>query len=632
MKFVKTLTKNLLATIAIICILLNIGINCLNERKVDSTNNLENKETLDRRHRTRSRNHNSAATNPPISNITNITLGKVFNTFINNSMTNVDLKTFKQNNQNSKFHLMYDKQLEEIFHIFRTNKMSGVADFRSAYSLFVVNFNKCDQDKDLLINPKEFIDCMKTDPYLSLIQAPDKLFTTNPEYLANGSAFAVNLFLFADSYDKQGLNFYDYVILRIIAFAWRKCSLNAPFIDETSFECAIDIISGSRSLHSNALRKLYNLALELGNSKSQPVRNIDFIMFYNFASTIRLFGKINAKEDLDATKNEFELALDINVLPARYSQAIIDDLFKLVSSSASSKNGIDLFSFCFYDHFLKIFHQGHQSEKKWKISKREFTDITKNYLFPGYILNYMKQVPQSNYTAESYNLRAHINPSQLNEEDNLGKFLEVRSSVSNNRYNITSYSHNLVIQRIFSILDSKEEGFLSYYDFANFIQVFYLYNTLDERHADRVLIGNIHKGFTEKFDYPVYSEEFRERAKRFGMLDQDIYIDPFYTLAIVRLDDYVKQYLRKSDPTTVKEIELGMIFEKLVLKNFPSQYLTKCNRGKDDDGIPKFDWECSVLKAVSKTLKYLENARDLSDIKAHGFNLTYTAIDSAPAN
>lgn len=634
MKFIKTLTKKLLATIAIIAILFSIGIESLNERKIESSNNLENTETTDRRYRRRSRNHYrySAPTNPPVPNNTNISLGNVFNTFINNSMTNVDLKTFKQTNQNSKFHLMFDKQLEEIFHIFRTNKMSGVADFRTAYNLFIVNFNKCDKDKDLLINAKEFNDCMKNDPYLSLIQAPDKLYTTNPDYVLNPTAFASNLFLFADTYDKSGLNFYDYVILRLITFAWRKCSVNAPFIDETSFECAIDIISGSRSLHSNALRRLYNLALELGNSKSQPVRNIDFVMFYNFASTIRLFGKINAKEDLDATKNEFELALDTNVLPTRYSQAIIDDLFKLVSSSASSKNGIDLFSFCFYDHFLKMFYQGFQSEKRWKLSLNEFTQLTNFYLFPGYIINYMKHVPQNNYTAESYNLRAHIHPSFLNEEDNLAKFLEVKSSVSNNRYNVTNYNQNLVLKRIFTILDSKEEGFLTFYDFANFIQVFYLYNVLDERHADRVLVGNVHRGFTEKTDYPVYSENFRERAKRFAMLDQDIYIDPFYTLSIMRLDDFVQQYVRKSDPTTVKEIELGFVFEKLNLKNFPSQYLVKCNRGKDEDGIPKIDWECAVIKAVAKTLKFLEHSRDLSDIKAHGFNLTYTAIDIAPAN
>ncbi len=632
MKFVKNLTKKLLATIAIMAILFSIGVESLNERKIESNNKVENSEALNRRHRSRSRNHFSSTANPPVANKTNISLGKVFNSFINNSMSNVDLKTFKESNQNSKFHLLFDKQLEEIFNIFRNNKMAGVADFRSAYNLFVVNFNKCDADKDLLINKKEFVQCMENDPYLSLIQSPDKLYTTNADFIKKPKSFASNLFMFADSYDKGGLNFYDYVILRLIAFSWRKCSVNAPFIDETTFECAIDIISGSRSLHSNALRRLFNLALKLGNSRGLSVRNLDFLMFYKFSSSVRLFGKINAKEDLDATRNEFDLALDTNILPTRYCQEVIDDLFRLISSSSSSKNGIDLYSFVFYDHFLKQFYQGFQGKTRWKLSFKEFRDATDFYLFPEFILNHMRHVPQGTYNVDSYNLKNHIHPSMLSEDESLGKFLEVRSSISNSRYNITAYNKNLVLSRIFNMLDSKEEGFLRFYDFANFIQIFYLYNDLDERHADRILVGNIHKGFTEKFDYPVFSEEFRIRAKRFSMLDQDLYIDPFYTLGIMRLDDFVKQYLRRSDPTTVKEIELGYIFEKLNLKNFPSQIIEKCNRGKDEDGIPKIDWECSVFKAISKTLKYLEHTRDLTDIKSHGFNLTYTVFESAPSN
>lgn len=627
MKFVKILSKKLIASIAIISILLSIQVECLKEKKIESNINSENIHSSER-HTRRGKSLLRSEANPPVSNKTNSTLGVVFNSFVNKSAQNVDLRTFKESNQNIKFHSMFDKQLEEIFLIFRNNKMAGVADFRTTYNLFVANFNKCDKDKDLLLNSQEFAECMKSDPFLSLIQVPDKLYTTNNEYIANATAFANHLFLFADNYDKHGLNFYDYVVMRLMALSWRKCSVNGPFIDETSFECAIDFISGSRSLHSNSLRKLFNLALELGNTKSQPVRTLDFVIYYAFASSVRLFGKINAKENMDATNNEFNVALDTNILPTRYSQSIIDDLFKLVKSSG--KSGIDLYSFCFYDHFLKLFYRGNGSEKRWRITLKEFNDITNFYLFPSYIINYLRQVPQANYTADSFNLRAHIVPSMYSEDDNLAKFLEVGSS--SERYNNTAYYQPLVLKRIFSLLDSNEDGSLSFFDFGTFIQTFYLYNLLDERHADRVLVGNLYTKMIENSDVPAVSEEFRDRAKRFSMIEQDLYIDPYYSLAIIRMDDYVRHYLRKSDPTTVKEIEVNYILEKINLKNFPIVYLSKCSRGKDDDGIPKFDWECSITKAVTRALTFLEHTRDLNDIKAHGFNLTYTAIDTAPAN
>ena len=57
--------------------------------------------------------------------------------------------------------------------------------------------------------------------------------------------------------------------------------------------------------------------------------------------------------------------------------------------------------------------------------------------------------------------------------------------------------------------------------------------------------------------------------------------------------------------------------------------MTKCARGKDSNGIPKYDWECSIINAIDRALSYLENTRDLKDMKSHGFNLTYTQIDYA---
>ena len=628
MKFTNFLSKKFIAIIAIFSIILSVQMECLKEKKHESNINADNAHASERHMRSRGKNQLRNEANPPVSNKTNSSLGVVFNSFVNKSVNDVDLRTFKQTNQNIKFHMMFDKQLEEIFLIFRNNKMAGVSDFRTTYNLFVANFDKCDKDKDLFLNSAEFANCMKVDPYLSLIQAPDKLYTTNKEFISNATAFANHLFLFADNYDKRGLNFYDYVVMRLMASSWRKCSVNGPFIDETSFECAMDFISGSRSLHSNSLRKLFHLALELGNSKSQPVRTLDFVMYYAFASSVRLFGKVNAKENMDAIDNEFNIALDTNILPTRYSQSIIDDLFKLVKSSG--KSGIDLYSFCFYDHFLKLFYKGYQSEKRWKISLKEFQAITNFYLFPAHIINYLRQVPQANYTANSYNLRAHIVQSMYTEEDNLAKFLEVSSSAE--RHNNTSYYQPLVLKRVFSLLDSNEDGFISFFDFGTFIQTFYLYNIVDERHADRVLVGNLYTKMSEHSDSPAVSEDFKERAKRLSTIDQDLYIDPYYALAIIRMDDYVRHFLRKSDPTTVKEIEVKLILEKINLKHFPMVYLSKCSRGKDEDGIPKFDWECAIIKAITKTITYLEHTRDLNDIKSHGFNMTYTAIDTASAN
>merc|ERR1712032_420949 len=118
----------------------------------------------------------TAQKNPPYVNTTNYTLGHTFGASVNNSANGVNMKDFKTLNLNSKFHGMFDKQLEEIFLIFKSKNVAGVTDFRNSYALFIKNFNNCDKDGNLLLNIEEFTACMTSDPYLNIIQTPHEIF------------------------------------------------------------------------------------------------------------------------------------------------------------------------------------------------------------------------------------------------------------------------------------------------------------------------------------------------------------------------------------------------------------------------------------------------------------------------
>jgi hypothetical protein len=622
----KFFTKNIILKLALLVLLCNIITSAYlknSESKV-----LESEESL--RRRSRSKRHVFLSqTNPPYVNNTNYTLGYVFETSVNNSASGVNLKDFKRINLNSKFHAMYDKQIEEIFLIFKNKKVAGVTDFRNSYSLFIKNFNACDQDNDLLLNQNEFSACMTNDPYLSLIQQPQQIFSVMRNF-TNATSYNSDIYKFAESYDQSGINFYDYVILRLFTFAWRKCTVTTKFMDESTFECAIDITSGTKSLNTNTLRSIFQLGLSLANTNSMPVRTFDFVTFFALGTSIRLFGKINAKENMDATIAEFNIALDDNILPTRYNQDIITQLFRLTNKDPNSKNGIDLLSFVYYDHFLKLFYTG-ATASRWTITPSDFANICSFWLFPQNIFNGMKQVPPANITSPNYNLRAHVQEIHFDEEENFSKFLELSTKTKSQvqRYNNTNFNLTQVDNSIFNLLDSNSDNVLTFYDFGNFVQTFALYYKTDTRNSDRVIVQDIATAFTQYSDLPLYSAEFRARSQRFNLIEPDLYIDPFYTLAFTRMDDYVQHYIRRVDPTTVKEIELNLILNKINLKNFPAAYLVKCARGKDSNGIPNYDWECALTTAITRVLKYFEYTRDLSDIKQNGLNLTYTGYDYA---
>jgi hypothetical protein len=628
MKFFKYAKKNLLF-LFLVALLINLA-SSFSIKKSEFNSENENQENENEQ-----KIIYKSQSNPPLQNNTNYTLGLVFNNVINNSLNAVNMRDFKSINLNSKFHALFDKQLEEIFLIFKKKKMGGVSDFRSSYALFIKYFNSCDKNNDLLLSKDEFSDCMKSDPYLSLIEQPLQIYSVMKNF-TNATGYNNDIYDFANNYDVNGLNFYDYVMMRLFIFSWRKCTVSSKFMDEASFECAVDILSGTKTPNSNTLRSIFQLGLQLTNTKSMPVRTFDFLTYFAIASSIKLYAKINAKENFDATISEFNIALDNNVLPTRYSQDIIDQLFTVTKRQSNSKNGLDLISFTFYDHYLKLFYQG-ASLNRWTINSKEFAKICSHWLFPNTIYNYLTQVPLANFTQENYNLRAHIHEKHLDEEDNFGKFLEIKSNENLNtfaqinaqRYNNTEFNADSVGNRVFKLLDSNTNGVLTFYDFANFIQTLTLYKKTDIRDADRIIVSDLTRQFTHYSELPIYSEEFKVRSERFKLLEQDIYIDPFFTLAITRMDDYVKHFIRRADPTTVKEIELNLILDQINLKNFPAALLSKCNRGKDSNGIPKYDWECGITTAINKALRYLEYSRDLKDIQSHGFNLTYTKYDYA---
>lgn len=626
MKFINISNKKLLAVFATFALIFSL-VSGLNIRKTDA-------EILERNNegrRAKAHHVYKPQSNPPYSNKTNLTLPYTFNKAVNNSVEAGNMRDFKSINMDSKFHKLFDKQLEEIFLILKKKNMVGVDDFRSAYGLFIKYFAACDKDKDLLLNKKEFAACMKNDPYMHLQQPPMHLYSAMRNF-TNATGYHNDLYHFANNYDEKGLNFYDYVMLRFFNFAWRKCTVSNKFMDEATWECAIDIISGTRSLNTNTLRNVFQMGLKMVNTKSMPVRTFDFLTFFALGSSIKLYGKINAKENMDSSISEFNIALDTNQLPTRYSQDIINQLFRLVRKDPQGRNGIDLASFVFYDHYLKMFYQG-ATENRWTINLKEFANICKSPMFPNFVHNYIKHVPIANFTHQNYNLRAHMNTHHLDEDEFFGqKFLELGNEEKAQRFNNTNYTKKvvkLIESRVFNLLDSNNNQHLTFYDWGNFIQTLTLYAKTDSRDADRVIVSDVEAAFSGYSDLPMYSSEFKARSRRFAQLDQDLYLDPFFTLAITRMDDYVHHHLRRSDPTTVREIEMHLILDKINLKNFPAAYLEKCNRGKDDNGIPKYDWECGIITAINRALKYLEYSRDMHDIKKHGFNLTYTQYDYA---
>jgi hypothetical protein len=231
--------------------------------------------------------------------LTNSTYREMNYTFVKQ-----ELNEFREQNKKWDYKLL-DKQFDDIYNTMLLRQMPYKTLFgdRAYMQIFLNYFTACDSNKDNVLDLGEFTGCMGNDTYLNRIKPPSNVYAAQVNY-TDPNFFYQFIFNTLDTLNSGTLNFHAYMELRLFIFSWRKCSVVSPFLDETSWECAIDIVSGLKTPSRPTLRNTYYMCLEISNS--QRIRNIDFISYLMFASSARLYGRINGKTDGDVTsKNKF---------------------------------------------------------------------------------------------------------------------------------------------------------------------------------------------------------------------------------------------------------------------------------------------------------------------------------------
>lgn len=564
---------------------------------------------------------------------------------LNTTFTVMDSNMFRKSHRNWDFKIL-DKQLEEIFATMLYNQQDRMTTngMRNYMQMFINNYQNCDKNKDNVLNKAEFTNCMKNDPYLKLITPTPKKYAANINY-ATSSVFYTILFNILDERYEGYVNFVGYMRTRLMAFSWKECSVMAPYLEEVDFECALEIAAGFKTATRTMARNIFKLALELSNNPS--LRNLDFISYFLVVNTVRLYGKINSKEDNDISRSEFNLALDDNLLPILYNQEIIDQIFKLVEDYDRPNQGIDLQSFIYYDFLLQLFSFEKQ-KRYYHLSLKELETVLEDEFFPKKILTEIFLIPQYNLTKNSYNMYQYLNVSQyITQEDFLYSFLEVKNENQNenqnlnkhipvdhldfnqttNKYNI-SFSINNTRKLLFNVIDTDQDGWINFYEFSSFMQMALVFSRADTYNKGKVPAGVIYENLKNYADFPIVSYRLRERAERFNSFDQNLYMDLLSAMQTVWIQDIVKYYTRKTDRANVNEVEMKKILTQVNMRHVPDPNLHRCLRGVDSMTIPRYDWECCFIQGMNLNLKYFEAMNNYQEVKINKLAMLNTVFNN----
>ena len=593
----------------------------------------------------------------------NDTLSKSSYRDINNTFVKQDVNVFLPNMRKWDFKLL-DHQIQDIAEQMNYRQEYGHSQegLRGFIRYFINYFEACDNDGDNQLSRKEFRKCMKKDTFLMIIDVPSKNYSalsTNPLNYTNATTYADTLFELLDPHDTAFINFHSYMQLRLYIFSWRRCSVAAPFIEESNFECAIEIAAGWKTMNRNTNRKLFFLALEM--SGSIDIRNLDFVTYVSFAQATRLFGKINGKEDNDVTRNELNLALDNNILPNRYNQDTVDIFFKLIEAPDMPNQGFDLLTFCFYDFFLKMYHK-EAPKGTYFLTKDHFPKIFTSQLIPFFVNTEFLKIPQNNLTSHSYQMYTYLNISNYQDESDhfLKSFVEKESNLnlvdksniknketeknkaqsgtenllktrwSNKEIyqNMTQFNFNpkITFDFLFNVIDSDMDGWITFHDFGNMMQISYLFTHFDKYLKGRMPAGELYEKFMHYSDFPLVSHRMQQRAKIFNEFPADLYVDLYSCILTLKMDDLFGGKIRRIDKSLVTEVELKHVLAAVNRRHVPDAYLNRCLRGTSKDNIPMYDWECAFVQSEISTMTFYENSFDRLTTKKNNLVLANTVF------
>ena len=289
------------------------------------------------------------------------------------------------------------KDIEVIYAKLKSkNSAMSVSKLRSKYEN---EFKLCDENHNGYLSRKEFINCVhnNTNSFANLL----------PSF--NNSNIAKHLRLHGIKSENDYINrlydlfapktikitFYIYMTIVLYNSSFDNCQ-NVPFfIYEKKFECLVDYVVPYKTLPHGTLKTLFDFGINLSPNREE--RYLDVPTFILLSLSIRLFGKVNIRNNYMVSKAEMNHAYDNGRLPIRYNKEMIDDIFDLVEGDE-----MNVHSFVFYDIILKIYKCYHSGRNN-QMTLKEMTMSLKHIYFPRRYLELLKKKDVANKIIKKIN-------------------------------------------------------------------------------------------------------------------------------------------------------------------------------------------------------------------------------------
>lgn len=494
------------------------------------------------------------------------------------------------------------KDLEMIYSKLSNSEKEANIDFKTKYE---EAFKTCDINNNGELSQEEFVNCttINKEHFDNIIPQikNQKLIKNNLilHGMKNKEDYASRLYeLFVPKTYK--IDYYVYMTIVLYNYAIKKCQ-NAPyFLYEKKFECLIQEVVPYRTLSHGTMKQLFNFCLKM--SPSPEKREVDMPTFILVSLSVRLFGKINARNNYAVSKTEMINAAENGRLPVRYNEDIINNMFELTDRNKL----IDIHSFVFYDIILKIY-KSYESGRKNKLNLDEFKMSLKHIFFPR---RYMKILKHKDFVFKIIKMIEEMKKKEKYEKkkktstkDNIVAEKQEKVSTNTTNTNVT------IADLSFKIMSYYHKGYITFIEYAKFFRFYFFYSEIDYYRIGKVKIWKIQSRLLSKKRLIEVDKKFVAGVENFGDVDHNLFTSPFYSFALVEGENFLQDdHLTKPGPvynpkvqSLVKLSKLKKLFKVL---NIPYDKYRRYKRCESDDQ-KNYDWVCSRSVGFSFVLSFL---------------------------
>lgn len=482
-----------------------------------------------------------------------------------------------------------EKDIEEIYAKLKLKKSISVSKLRSMYEN---EYKLCDEDHNGYLSRKEFANCVhnNTNSFSNII----------PSF--NNSNIAKHLKLHGIKSEDDYINrlydlfapktikitFYIYMTIVLYNSSFDYCQ-NVPFfIYEKKFECLVDYVVPYKTLSHATLKTLFDFGINLSPNKEE--RYLDVPTFILLSLSIRLFGKVNIRNNYMISKAEMNNAYDNGRLPVRYNKEMIDDIFDLVEGDE-----MNVYSFVFYDIILKIY-KCYDSGRRNQMTLKEMTMSLKHIYFPRRYLEILKKKDAANKIIKKVN---KIKNKLHNITD------EVKNSTKEEKNKTESSS---ILELSFKMLSYKnEKNFVEFPEYARFIRFFYLYRTIDKRNIGKVKVWKMKSLLLSRKIVIEVDKKIKRGIKNLEEIKDELFISPYYSFALIEGENLIHDSaLTKPENDEKLQIVIKLSKVKKLLKtmNLPYESLEQFKTCEVDDKS-NYNWICVRSTVYNYILSYL---------------------------